>query len=540
MDYKALGNDAFKTGDFEKAVELFTKGIISNPTEHTLYSNRSGAYASLGKYKEALDDAKKCIELNPKWPKGYSRLGYAQYNLGQRDEAIASYKKGLEIDPSNTSLQNALREIENEGNETMQALMDVSNVVNNDPKLAGYAKEDPEFILKVAKILISLKKNPQDIQYLFQNPDPRLQEALFAIMGIRNPETPQEPKESPEYKKTSEPKEPEKELAPHEKQSEEFKKQGNEHYKSKRFNEALQCYDKAIELNPNNLIYRNNKAAVYLEMKEFDKCLKECNDAIDMRYEVKASFNDIAKVYNRMASCYKAMGKYDEAISSYKKSLLEDNNRFTRSALKEVERMKEKAESEAYIDVGLADQHREKGNELFNKGEYPAAIKEYDEGVRRNPKDPKIYNNRAAAYMKLLEYPFALKDCEKALEIDPNFSKAWARKGNLHMLMKEYQKALQAYDKGLAADINNQQCSDGKMKCIAKIQEMSQSGQIDEEQYRHAMADPEIQAILGDPQFHLILKKITESPECMEEYMKDPKISNAVNKLIAAGIIQVK
>ena len=47
-----------------------------------------------------------------------------------------------------------------------------------------------------------------------------------------------------------------------------------------------------------------------------------------------------------------------------------------------------------YIDPEKAEEHREKGNELFQKGDFPSAIKEYTEGLRRDPKSVKIFSNR--------------------------------------------------------------------------------------------------------------------------------------------------
>jgi stress-induced-phosphoprotein 1 len=59
-------------------------------------------------------------------------------------------------------------------------------------------------------------------------------------------------------------------------------------------------------------------------------------------------------------------------------------------------------------------------------------MKEFAEGLRRDPKNKAIYNNRCACFIKLLEPNQGLKDAEKAIEIDPLFVRAWARKGTCH------------------------------------------------------------------------------------------------------------
>lgn len=69
LESKNRGNDAFSKKNFDEAIKHFTEAISLDPSNHVLYSNRSAAYASLSKFKEALDDAEKTVSLKPDWPK---------------------------------------------------------------------------------------------------------------------------------------------------------------------------------------------------------------------------------------------------------------------------------------------------------------------------------------------------------------------------------------------------------------------------------------------------------------------------------------
>eukprot|EP00918_Siedleckia_nematoides_P050172 GHVU01109788.1.p1 GENE.GHVU01109788.1~~GHVU01109788.1.p1 ORF type:complete len:397 (+),score=133.22 GHVU01109788.1:924-2114(+) len=324
-----------------------------------------------------------------------------------------------------------------------------------------------------------------------------------------------------------------------EKRALELKEEGNKMYKARNFEKALELYDGAVEANPEEKgNYLLNKAAVYLEMEKYEECEALCLELIGGKHG-RLDFELQAKVYARVAKCYARQGRLEEAVPMYEKSLMEDNQRSVRNLLKETQRLRDKTKAEAYVNPELAEQHKQLGNECIKKEDYPGAKREYDEAIRRDPHNPLLYSNRAAALAHLLEYPSALKDVEKALELNPKLVKVWSRKGTIHFFMKEYHKALEAYQRGLEVEPNHQDCRDGLTKVMGKIQEQQRCEMPDEEQIRHSVADPEIQEILRDPQFNIVLERCKDNPKELRDAMQDPKIARGIMKLSAAGILKL-
>lgn len=228
-------------------------------------------------------------------------------------------------------------------------------------------------------------------------------------------------------------------------------------------------YQEAIDTNPDEPMYFSNMAAVYFEMKQFEKAIEECDKGMEICKGANYDFVKAGKILARKANAQVQLGQYDESIATYQAALLENNEHTYKQGLNKAKKAKSEAEAAAYISPEKAEEHRQKGNELFKAGKFADAIKEYDEGLRRDPKAVAIYSNRCATYIKLMEFPTALKDADKCLDLDPKFVKAYARKGNCHHMMKEYHKAMKSYDDGLKIDPDNKDCIDGKQKTIMTI-----------------------------------------------------------------------
>jgi len=565
-ELKAKGNAAFSAGKFEEAVEHFTAAITIDPSNHVLYSNRSGAYASLQKYNEALQDAEKTIQLKPDWSKGYSRKGTALHFLRKYNEARRAYLEGLRIDPNNAQLKQGLEEVQKEinaqnpgGNNPMEIFKqifsgDIFGKLQSHPKTAPYLS-DPVFITKINEI----KNDPSKLNLHIQ--DPRIVEALGVLASppgathgatpdVNMEDAPEEHKhEESEHQETKreetkkeEPKKEEtkqEESSPEKKKAEEAKSKGNEAYKKKDFETALKFYDEALAIDPENIIYYTNKAAVYFEMAKYDECRAQCHLALE-----KSKFSDYnlkAKAWSRIGNAYLKEKKYDEAINAFNKSLTECRTPEVLSQLQKVEKLKEETERLAYIDPQKSIEAKERGNTHFKNGEFPEAIKEYSEAIKRNPKDHVLYSNRAAAYTKLGEFSLGLKDCDEAIKLKPDFAKAWSRKGTLYFFLKEYQKALEAYDEGLKHDPNNTELEEGVKRTLEAIERRDLAAQSgDKEAQEEVLRDPEVQQILQDPIMMQIVNDMAKDPRAAQSHLQNPQIARKIRKLIAAGVIKVK
>lgn len=331
-------------------------------------------------------------------------------------------------------------------------------------------------------------------------------------------------------------------LSPEEKKKKDAasaKDRGNGFYKKRKFEQAISEYSKAIDLDPESPIYLTNRSAVYFMTEQYDRCVDDCNEAIKLTRKNYGDFKLIAKAYARMGDVEMKRGSVDSAIELYNKSLVEDQTYTLKKKLKLAINKKKEIEAMAYINPEIALQHKEKGNEHFKNSNWQDAIDEYTESIKRNPEDGKVYSNRAAAYLKLMAWEYALKDCEKSIEIDPTFAKAYLRKGRIHHFTKEYKKAMDTYNKGLEYEPNSQQFLNAKRQTMQAISMSATSGEVDEEQTRRAMADPDVQNIMRDPHTSLGCRSCSNRlPQIRRYFNKRCKILIRVRKLKYSSLLE--
>ena len=309
---------------------------------------------------------------------------------------------------------------------------------------------------------------------------------------------------------------------------------GNEAYKKKDFVTAHKHYDKAIELEPTNVTFYNNKAAAFFEEGKYDECIALCNKAVEVGRENRADYKQIAKAYARIGNSYMKKEDKEQALLWFDKSLSEHRDPEIVKKQKELEKFVKEHQRQAYINPEISEQEKNLGNELFKKGDYPGAMKHYNEAIKRNPDNAVLYSNRAACYTKLMEFQRAIEDCDVCIKKEPKFIKAYIRKGAALFAMREYSRAQKSYEDALMLDPQSKEALEGLSNCM-------RSNDEDPEKARErALQDPEVQEILRDPGMRLLLEQMSQDPNAAREHLQNPDIFAKLMKLRQAGIIQMR
>lgn len=104
---KALeaGVEALKAGEFQKAVDAFTRAIeigdMNAQNEKAAYMNRGIAYGQLKQCQSAVPDFDKALEIGGDDALGYVQRAECQSELGQTAPAVADAKKAVAMTPDN-------------------------------------------------------------------------------------------------------------------------------------------------------------------------------------------------------------------------------------------------------------------------------------------------------------------------------------------------------------------------------------------------------------------------------------------------------
>lgn len=117
----------------------------------------------------------------------------------------------------------------------------------------------------------------------------------------------------------------------------------------------------------------------------------------------------------------------------------------------------------------LARAYRNRAMALFSLGEKERAIRDFDQAIRFDPKDPALYLARGTALQHLDKLDRAVDDLLKAVEIDPANAAAWGNLGVAWERLGDDDRALANYDRSLGLDSENAVILNNRGNVLARM-----------------------------------------------------------------------
>ena len=221
---------------------------------------------------------------------------------------------------------------------------------------------------------------------------------------------------------------------------------GNSCLQSGRVEEALRAYDRAIELNPDQLESHFNRGNVLLRLQRQSEALAAFERAIAISPELAMAH------YNR-ATLLSAAGRVDEARRGYQRTLELDPNfmqaRFNLGTL--LLAQGDLPQALACMDAVIAhapnvpQAHLTRGTALLKMKRLPEAIQSLDRALALNAQYPEALSNRGSARLQMKQYGAALADLQTAIRLKPDQAETHHLMGTLLRETQRHDEALKAY-----------------------------------------------------------------------------------------------
>jgi tetratricopeptide (TPR) repeat protein len=154
----------------------------------------------------------------------------------------------------------------------------------------------------------------------------------------------------------------------------------------KQAKEAIDDFNKSIQLSPDNATVYNNRGNALMDLGHPDEAVKDFDRAI-------ALSPDYGAAHNNRGNAHAALGQYDPAFQDYRKA---------------VELMPQNA---------VPFNGRGKAHEELKR--YHAAVRDLTRAITLNPKYAAAYHNRAVAYLAVDMYREAADDATQAINFLP-------------------------------------------------------------------------------------------------------------------------
>lgn len=137
LELHSKAYNEFKKGNYQEAIEYYSKYIIQSPIDDKGYAGRGLVRQLLKDYNGAIQDYSEVIEINPFNAYVYSNRGVVKNKLGDYSGAIKDFNKAIEINPDFASAYYNRSIVKSNLEDYRGAIQDCTNAIVLDPQYAS-------------------------------------------------------------------------------------------------------------------------------------------------------------------------------------------------------------------------------------------------------------------------------------------------------------------------------------------------------------------------------------------------------------------
>ncbi|HAJ64764.1 MAG TPA: protein kinase [Cyanobacteria bacterium UBA8543] len=218
----------------------------------------------------------------------------------------------------------------------------------------------------------------------------------------------------------------------------------------KRFQDALEAYNRAVELKPEYAQAWNGQGNALLELKRYEDALNAYDKAIQLNPIYLEAWTSRGKALDHLQ-------RYEEAINSFDAALKIQSNYLDAWTNRGHVQMKLQQYSDAIASFDKAVKLQpdyspawyKRGMALHNLRRYQEAVESYDKAVVHKPDFPEVWYQRGNALSNLQKYKEAAESYDKAVQFQPNSYQAWFSRGNALSNLRDFKEAYASFDRAV-------------------------------------------------------------------------------------------
>ncbi|GCL40394.1 tetratricopeptide repeat protein [Dolichospermum planctonicum] len=225
-------------------------------------------------------------------------------------------------------------------------------------------------------------------------------------------------------------------------------------YWSRKYPEAITALEQAVKSQPDFVPAWYILSVAYRESNQLDKALAAINQAIQLQPNNPNLYNQKYLVLGDLKKYKEAAAAINKAIELSPRAVFYNNRGVVRSALGDKPGAIEDFNQAIKINPNYALAYSNRGLVRSQLGDKQGAIDDYNLAIKINPNYANAYYNRGSVRYELGDKQGAIDDYTLAIKINPNYAGAYYNRGIVRYQLGDKQGAIDDYNQAIKINPN--------------------------------------------------------------------------------------